>query len=358
MLKFTVKRPGKELLGLRNSNSLVSLYLECNEKSQALFLNDFCKKVVKDIDKSDIISSNVIISPHLGGIDATSLSGGVCTVLAVYFLCNEGRQDYYFNSAYMDDNCIPYIMEIAKDFDVIMWLSAPLGITDDIFNKYPNTIYSLEYAGFINSADDFKRAFQELEYKVLRDIEETEQVEKFKTELSDDFGNDTYIPNEFYFKFLNHEYRIPIKHKITQLYEMSATGNSELIRTITLGKSNPEILVPTTNIAPGKIKTNISISELLATVQKGYEHLIILDETNDLFRCLLKDYEIIDSIKRILDFHGIDRKSLIKDYIYKSKCKFIFISRNMQTYYPLPKDAVFVLKNSEDGFTHNAVPYF
>jgi hypothetical protein len=239
-----------------------------------------------------------------------------------------------------------------------MWLSAPLGITDDIFNKYPNTIYSLEYAGFINSADDFKRAFQELEYKVLRDIEETEQVEKFKTELSDDFGNDTYIPNEFYFKFLNHEYRIPIKHKITQLYEMSATGNSELIRTITLGKSNPEILVPTTNIAPGKIKTNISISELLATVQKGYEHLIILDETNDLFRCLLKDYEIIDSIKHILDYYGIDRKKLIRDYIYKSKCKFIFISRNMQTYYPLPKDAVFVLKNSEDGFTHNAVPYF
>lgn len=72
------------------------------------------KKMVRDIDKSEVIGPRLIDSPVLGPISPKELSGGVKTLILMAF-DNSGK---IFNASACGDNCAPWICQIAKSKDL------------------------------------------------------------------------------------------------------------------------------------------------------------------------------------------------------------------------------------------------
>ena len=77
------------------------------------FESEIAKKIVKDIDDSDVLSGECINSPVLGQIPPERLSGGVKTLL---LMLNE--PDKIFNASTCGDNCAKWILEIGKQKDL------------------------------------------------------------------------------------------------------------------------------------------------------------------------------------------------------------------------------------------------
>jgi len=75
--------------------------------------DDFAKKVIKGVDKSEVLDTHLIKSPVLGLIPPTLLSGGTKTLLLV-----KNCPDLVFNASTCGDNCAKYILEIARKQDV------------------------------------------------------------------------------------------------------------------------------------------------------------------------------------------------------------------------------------------------
>ena len=70
-------------------------------------------KMIKDIDKSDVLGNGVIDSPVMGKIAPVSLSGGVKTLILT-----KNMPDKIFNASTCGDNCAKWILEIAKQRDI------------------------------------------------------------------------------------------------------------------------------------------------------------------------------------------------------------------------------------------------
>ncbi len=77
------------------------------------FESDIAKKMVKDVDDSDVVSGECINSPVLGQISPERLSGGVKTLLLVL-----NESDRVFNVSTCGDNCAKWLLEIGKQKDV------------------------------------------------------------------------------------------------------------------------------------------------------------------------------------------------------------------------------------------------
>ena len=75
--------------------------------------DDFAKRVIKKVDKSEVIDKQAIKSPVLGIIAPERLSGGTKTLLLI-----KNKPDEVFNASTCGDNCAPFILELAKDNDV------------------------------------------------------------------------------------------------------------------------------------------------------------------------------------------------------------------------------------------------
>ena len=76
-------------------------------------LDDFARKVIKKIDKSEVMDVQAIKSPVLGIIPPTDLSGGTKTLLLI-----KNCPDKVFNASTCGDNCAKFILELAKEKDV------------------------------------------------------------------------------------------------------------------------------------------------------------------------------------------------------------------------------------------------
>ena len=77
------------------------------------FDNDLVKQMVKDVDKSEVISSECIKSPVLGQIPPTKLSGGVKVLIV---LLMEPELEQYATSC--GDNCAEWILKISEMQDI------------------------------------------------------------------------------------------------------------------------------------------------------------------------------------------------------------------------------------------------
>ena len=86
-----------------------SLYFN-NTYLDSWIIDDFAKRIIKDIDKSHVVSSKLIESKALGPIPVTSISGGSKTLILMY---NEPHQ--VFNASTCGDNCAKWILKIAKE---------------------------------------------------------------------------------------------------------------------------------------------------------------------------------------------------------------------------------------------------
>lgn len=108
---------------------------------------DLCKGIIKEIDNSEVVSSNLIQSPTLDAIPPDLLSTGCKCVLLTTYL------DEMFVSSMLGDNCLNALLKISDTKDI--YLSV---ITTLLFNKEHfkgHKIYSIEENRLINDIYDY-----------------------------------------------------------------------------------------------------------------------------------------------------------------------------------------------------------
>lgn len=74
---------------------------------------DLARRMIREVDDSEVLSGECITSPVLGQIPPERLSGGVKTLLLI--LNEPGK---IFNASTCGDNCAKWILEIGKIKDV------------------------------------------------------------------------------------------------------------------------------------------------------------------------------------------------------------------------------------------------
>lgn len=84
-----------------------------NTFQEAWLKDDFAKRVIHGVDKSEVLGGHLIQSPVLGMIPPTMLSGGTKTLLLI-----KNNPTMVFNASTCGDNCAKYILEIAKSADI------------------------------------------------------------------------------------------------------------------------------------------------------------------------------------------------------------------------------------------------
>ena len=77
--------------------------------------NPMSVEMIKDVDKSDVVSASLIESPVLGSISPLMLSGGVKTLMLVKF-----DRTHVFNASTCGDNCAKWLLRIAQDRKVVI----------------------------------------------------------------------------------------------------------------------------------------------------------------------------------------------------------------------------------------------
>lgn len=77
--------------------------------------NDLSVEMIRDVDKSEVVSASLIESPVLGSISPLMLSGGVKTLMLVRF-----DKDHVFNASTCGDNCAKWLLRIAEGRKVLV----------------------------------------------------------------------------------------------------------------------------------------------------------------------------------------------------------------------------------------------
>ena len=79
--------------------------------------SEISKKMIKDIDGSEVKNSNIIESPFLGLISPERLSGGVKTLILM-----QNDTEHIFNASACGNNCAQWILKLAKQKDITIRL--------------------------------------------------------------------------------------------------------------------------------------------------------------------------------------------------------------------------------------------
>lgn len=100
-----------------NANLNVSMFFN-NVYEWAWVENDpLIRDVIKSVDKSEIIDGDTVNSPVLGVIPVTRLSTGTKTLI---LLKNLDVEEFHADLVTMGNNCLPWLLKIAKDKDIFV----------------------------------------------------------------------------------------------------------------------------------------------------------------------------------------------------------------------------------------------
>lgn len=110
--------------------------------------NPLSVQMIKDVDKSDVVSESVIESPVLGSITPLALSGGVKTLMLVKF-----DREHVFNASTCGDNCAKWLLKIAENRKVVINLHHVMD-----FGKGPFKIKVLNNGKTVNNMDELLTA--------------------------------------------------------------------------------------------------------------------------------------------------------------------------------------------------------
>ena len=106
--------------------------------------NPLSVQMIKDVDKSDVVSESVIESPVLGSITPLALSGGVKTLMLVKF-----DREHVFNASTCGDNCAKWLLKIAENRNVVINLHHVMD-----FGKGPFKIKVLNNGKIVKNMDE------------------------------------------------------------------------------------------------------------------------------------------------------------------------------------------------------------
>lgn len=107
-----------------------SVYFD-NTYDEEWITSDFSKKVIMDIDKSEVVSDEYIKSPVLGPITPTKLSGGTKTLILI-----NNNPDMIFNASTCGDNCAKWILQLGREKDITINLRHIMDFGDEEFEIY------------------------------------------------------------------------------------------------------------------------------------------------------------------------------------------------------------------------------
>lgn len=88
-----------------------------NQANRKWLMEDLSKRMIRDIDKSEVVSENLIQSSRLGPIPPQWLSGGVKTLILI-----DHDDSHVFNASACGPNCAKWLLEIGKRKDVLIRL--------------------------------------------------------------------------------------------------------------------------------------------------------------------------------------------------------------------------------------------
>lgn len=80
------------------------------------FEDTFVKQMVLDVDKTEVISANNMISPVLGNINSSKISGGVKNLILAY------KTDNIIDASHCGDNCAKWFLKIGAQKDLTITL--------------------------------------------------------------------------------------------------------------------------------------------------------------------------------------------------------------------------------------------
>lgn len=104
-----------------------------NQYRKEWVTDSFAKKIIADIDDSEVIAPDLIQNNVFGTFSSTELSAGVKTLLLVY---NEPKK--VFNISKCGDNCAKYLLEIARNRDIKVCLHHVMNFGKDFAVKIIN----------------------------------------------------------------------------------------------------------------------------------------------------------------------------------------------------------------------------
>lgn len=96
--------------------------------------DDFVKEMIKDVDKSTVISAHVIESPVFGAITPQGLSGGVKVLILML-----KDDSFVYNMSNCGNICAKWILKIAEQKDLTVYLQHILRFEGDFEIQIMNT---------------------------------------------------------------------------------------------------------------------------------------------------------------------------------------------------------------------------
>ena len=109
-----------------------AMYYE-NQYDKEWIMDDFARKIIRDIDDSEVIAPDVIKNDIFGTFGSTELSKGVKTLILIKNLPNS-----IFNISNCGDNCAKYILELAETRDIKVTLHHFMNFGNDFKVKVIN----------------------------------------------------------------------------------------------------------------------------------------------------------------------------------------------------------------------------
>lgn len=107
-----------------------------NQYQDSWLTKPLSREIILDVDKSKVISANLIESPVLGPISPKDLSGGVKTLL---LLAND-TNGLIFNASTCGDNCAKWILQLSRKKKLVINLRHLMDFgTEEFKIKVSNT---------------------------------------------------------------------------------------------------------------------------------------------------------------------------------------------------------------------------
>lgn len=100
-------------------------------KKPEWFEDDFVKKFLMGVDGTTVLFEEALKNRWGHGISTDKISTGCKTLCCIYY-DTEGK--WFFGSA-MGDNCVPYLMEIARNKEVNIFLEHYMDIPNEYFEE-------------------------------------------------------------------------------------------------------------------------------------------------------------------------------------------------------------------------------
>lgn len=97
----------------KSQDSIYNTSMYFSNVFQKEWLDDsYVRKMIKSVDRSEVLGDYLINSKALGLIAPTQLSGGVKTLILTYFM-----PDKVFNASTCGDNCARWFLDMSKKQD-------------------------------------------------------------------------------------------------------------------------------------------------------------------------------------------------------------------------------------------------